>query len=75
MIHLTFSHHFHIQWIGKEDLVWECFESHEEARKRAIELLKPGETFWIVEVSTECPLALSDGFPVSYVLLGNGKAR
>ena len=50
------SPHFHIQWMGKENLDWECFETPEEARKRAVELSRPGEAFTIKEVSAKCPL-------------------
>lgn len=49
------SSHFHIHWAGK-DLDWECFDTREEARMRAGELARPGESFTIEEVSMNCPM-------------------
>jgi hypothetical protein len=49
------SPHFHIHWVEK-DLDWECFDTREEARRRAAELAGPGETFTIEEVSMNCPM-------------------
>ena len=48
--------HFHILWIGKENLDWECFETLAEALQRGAELALPGESFTIEEVSANCPL-------------------
>ena len=50
------SPHFHIHWTDNKTLDWECFNSHEEARTRAVELSRPGETFKIEKVSAKCPL-------------------
>jgi hypothetical protein len=49
------SPHFHIHWVGK-DMDWECFDTREEARRRAGELARPGEIFTIEEVSMNCPM-------------------
>lgn len=48
--------HFHIRWMGKEDLDWECFATVQEASERARDLTVPGEPFDIEEVHTNCPL-------------------
>lgn len=49
------SPHFHIHWVGQR-LDWECFDTREDAQRRAVELAHPGETFTIEEVSTKCPM-------------------
>ena len=51
--HLT---HFHIRWNDKENIDWECFDTHDDAAARALELALPGETFRIEEISAQCPL-------------------
>ena len=50
------SPHIHIRWTGKEDLDWECFATHDEARERGIDLMLPGESFMIEEIYAKCPL-------------------
>lgn len=50
------SPHFHIRWLGKENLDWECFSTENEAKERATSLMFPGEAFTIEEVYMECPL-------------------
>lgn len=47
--------HFHIRWGVKEQLDWECFETHAEAEGLARELARPGETFTVEEVPEACP--------------------
>jgi len=48
--------HFHIRWIDKESLDWECFATQHEASERAQELALDGEAFTIEEVQAKCPL-------------------
>ena len=50
------SPHFHIHWMDKENLDWECFTTQDEARERATDLALPGEAFTIEEIQTKCPL-------------------
>jgi hypothetical protein len=47
--------HFHIRWNEKNVLVWECFDTREEAEAQARELAAWNETFTIEAVSQECP--------------------
>ena len=46
--------HFHIRWSASKRLDWECFDTYEEAEKRALELLHIGERFAIEEVPAQC---------------------
>ena len=48
--------HFHIRWMGRDNLDWECFSTVQEASERATDLSLPGEAFTIEEVDTNCPL-------------------
>jgi len=48
--------HFHIYWYGKENSAKRCFDTFEEALKRALEVARPGEILRIDEISTGCPL-------------------
>lgn len=48
--------HFHIRWMGKENLDWECFATEREATERATDLAIPGEPFDVEEVHTNCPV-------------------
>jgi hypothetical protein len=48
--------HFHIRWLDKEKLDWECFATRDEATERATDLALPGEAFTIEEIHTKCPL-------------------
>lgn len=48
--------HFHIHWIRKEELDWECFDTYSEALGRALELARRDEEFTIEEVPAKCPL-------------------
>jgi hypothetical protein len=50
------SLHFHIRWLDKDNLDWECFATREEASERATDLALPGEAFTIEEIHTKCPL-------------------
>jgi hypothetical protein len=49
------SLHFHIRWMGKEDIDWQCFNSLTEALLQAAQIAFPREGFTIEEVSTTCP--------------------
>jgi hypothetical protein len=53
--------HFHIHWCGKEEIDWECFDTHADAKMRALELAQPGEEFEIEEISVQCPLRGAKG--------------
>ena len=48
--------HYHIRWSGKELLDWQRFSTPEEARTRARQLVRLGETYTIEERDDEtCP--------------------
>jgi hypothetical protein len=57
--------HFHIKWRNKDDLDWQCFESHEEALSRAEELAFSGEDYSIERVCIDCPLRRTRGNPIN----------
>jgi hypothetical protein len=50
------TNHFHIQWAHTLRLDWQCFDTIADANTHALELSLPGETFRIVELSTDCHL-------------------
>ncbi len=55
-LRLNNSLHFHIRWIAKKNIDWQCFDSLTEALLHAAQLAEPNEGFTIEEVSITCPL-------------------
>jgi hypothetical protein len=53
---LSRKSHFHIYWHGKENSAKRCFDTFDEALKRALEVARPGEILRIDEISTGCLL-------------------
>jgi hypothetical protein len=53
---LSRKSHFHVYWHEEENPVKKCFDTFEEALKRALEVARPGEILRIDEISTACPL-------------------
>lgn len=47
--------HYHIRWSGKELLDWQRFSTPEEAKSRARQLVRQGETYTIEEHDETCP--------------------
>jgi hypothetical protein len=48
--------HYHIRWSGKVLLDWQRFNTPEEAKASARQLVRPGETYTIEEQNDEtCP--------------------
>jgi hypothetical protein len=48
--------HFHIKWIELSNVDWERFETELDATERAMELVKPDETFSIEPFENDnCP--------------------
>jgi hypothetical protein len=48
--------HFHIHWINHDNSDWEPFDTRQDAHDRALELVRPGETFTIEECRAPCPV-------------------
>ena len=46
--------HYHIRWSGKELLDWQRFSTPEEAKARARQLVRQGETYTIEEHDETC---------------------
>jgi hypothetical protein len=46
--------HWHIRWSSKTELDWEAFDTRGEAEKSAAQLVRPGETYTIVESDGTC---------------------
>ena len=46
--------HYHIRW-SSASLYWQPFKTRAEANVRAVQLMRPGETYTIEEVDAHCP--------------------
>jgi hypothetical protein len=49
--------HYHIRW-SSASLYWQRFNTHAEANVRAIQLMRPGETYTIEKLDADCPRCL-----------------
>jgi hypothetical protein len=49
--------HYHIRW-SNAAMYWERLNTHAEANVRAIQLMRPGETYTIEELNADCPRCL-----------------
>jgi hypothetical protein len=49
--------HYNIRW-SSASLYWQRFNTHAEAKVRATQLMRPGETYTIEELDVDCPRCL-----------------
>jgi hypothetical protein len=53
---ITDSPHFHIHWSTTDQVDWQRFDTKAEADRRAVELVKPTESFTLEEFGANCPI-------------------